>query len=1038
MRNRLARFVLFALFVASLAPGETYDPSLLAGLRWRLAGPFRGGRVLTVTGIAGNPSRFYFGAVGGGVWRSDNAGRTWDPLFDAQGIASIGAIAAAPSAPRILYAGTGEADMRSDIAWGDGVYRSTDAGASWTRVGLSDSRQIGRILVDPHDPNRVFVASLGHAGGPNAERGLFRTADGGRTWKRVLFEDENTGAIDAAFDPRNPRTIFAALWRTRRPPWNVYAPSRGPGSGLYRSTDGGNTWSRISGHGFPSEDVGRIGLAFAPGDPSRMYAIVDAKEGGLYVSTDGGAEWTRSSGDPRIWGRGWYFGGVTVDPRDPNTVYVCNTAIYRSTDGGKTFVPVKGAPGGDDYHQLWIDPADAQRRILGSDQGAAVSLDGGRTWSSWYNQPTAQLYHVAVDGGFPYGIYGAQQDTGAVALPSRDGDPNFRGREWRPIAAGGESGTIVPDPRDPGILYGGTVSRFDRSTLQNRDIDPTLEVPGSYRRTWTLPLAVSPFDPRTLYFSRQVLFRTTDGGDIWQRISPDLTREDPGVPPNLDAAAAADVVSPDRRRGVIYAIAPSPLDRGLIWCGTDDGWIWKTRDGGEHWENVTPPGLLSWSKIATLEPSRFDAQTAYAAVDRHRLDDLSPYIYRTRDGGRSWAPVVAGLPSGFSVNVVREDAERRSLLYAGTEGGVFVSFDGGDRWQPLRLNLPACSVRDIAVRGEDLVIATHGRSAWVLDDVTPLRQLDRRAAESPAWLFAPAPAVRIHPGPFQGTPSPKDEPAGERAPEGAILDYRLGAASPVILEILDGTGELVRRYSSADEPVLPDLQKIAVTPDWVPATRPPGASPGAHRFLWDLHYPLPKELEGANPFYRESGLWAPPGRYTVRLTAAGRSWTQPLEVVRDPRLRASDADLVRQFELAREVQAARLAVASARRQAADLRKQLGDLRRGAAGKLPAAADAFARRLEEIDGPTGPPSWEGPEEGARDPVNLRILASALAKLTGSLESADAAPRAGEISANDRLRAARESLLARWKELTAADLARANAALAAAGLAPLRAE
>ena len=796
--------------------------------------------------------------MGGGVWRSDNAGRTWEPVFDGQPIASIGSIAVAPSDPRILYAGSGEADMRSDISYGNGVYKSADAGKTWRRVGLEDTRQIGRILVDPEDPNRVFVAALGHAYGPNGERGVFRSRDGGEHWTRVLFRDENTGAIDLAFDPRDSRTILAALWQTRRPPWNVYAPSNGPGSGLYRSQDGGDTWSPVTGHGFPSAKVGRIRLAFAPSRPSRVYALVDAEEGGLYVSDDAATSWVRASADRRIWERGWYFAGVTVDPKDAEIVYACDTALYRSTDGGRTFVPFKGAPGGDDYHQLWIDPGDSRRMILASDQGAVVTVDGGKTWSSWYNQPTAQFYHVATDDRFPYWIYGAQQDSGAAATPVRTDHGNLTSRDWRPIAAGGENGYIAPDPRNPEILFGGSVGRFDSKTLQEQDIDPTLAYPDEYRGEWTLPLAFSPRDPSLLYYANQFLFRTSDAGRHWERISPDLTREAPGVPGNLDPVTAQDSATRGPRRGVIYAIAPSSLRDGMVWCGTDDGLVWLTRDAGEHWEDVTPRSLAAWSKVGVIEPSHFEPDTAFAAIDRHRLDDLGAYVERTRDGGKTWTSIAAGIPVGSYVNVVREDPERRGLLYAGTETGVFVSFDEGDHWQPLQGNLPTCSVRDIAVRQGDLVVATHGRSFWVLDDLSPLRQLDARVASARAWLFAPRPAVRLRAAPFLGTPDPKDEPLAENPPEGAILDYFLRAASgsPVTVEIRDARGEVVRRFAG-DEPVKsPDLQKIRTTPDWVAVEERPSASAGMHRFVWDLRYAAPKALTRARRSERESGIWA--------------------------------------------------------------------------------------------------------------------------------------------------------------------------------------
>ena len=734
--RRLLSAVLLLVLVLASSGAFAADPSLFQDLRWRLIGPFRGGRVLAVAGIPEEPEHFYFGSVNGGVWESRDSGRTWNPIFDSQPVGSIGALAVAPSNPRVIYAGSGEADMRSDIAQGNGVYKSSDGGKSWSFSGLADSQQIGRILVHPGNPDLVYVAALGHPYGPNAERGVFRSQDGGRSWRKVLGQGNDTGAIDLAFEPGNPDVVYAALWQTRRTPWHIYPPSNGPGSGLWKSIDGGEHWLPLGvrGKGLPAKP-GRIGLAVAPSQPRRVYAMVDAVgesagEGGLYRSDDGGATWTHTSGDERIWGRGWYFGGITVDPRNPDVVYACNTALYRSEDGGKTFVPVKGAPGGDDYHTLWIDPRHPERRILGVDQGAVVSTDGGATWSSWFNQPTAQFYHVITDGRFPYWVYGSQQDSGAAGVPSRtSGYDGINLTDFRETTAGGESDNLAPDPKDPDILFGGRVDRLDLRTGQTRSVDPTLAYPDLYREAWTLPLIFSPRDPRVLYFGRQRLFRTADGGEHWTAISPDLSRENPGTPANLDPATAADNPGTGPRLGVIYAIAPSRLADHDLWVGTDDGLIWRSKDEGEHWTDVTPPALTPWSKVGILEASHFDAETAYAAVDRHRLEDTKPYVYRTHDGGRHWQLAANGIPVGSFVNAVREDPVRRGLLYAGTEEGVYVSFDDGDHWQPLQANLPVTSVRDLDVHGDDLVIATHGRGFWILDDLTPLRQLDDLDAE---------------------------------------------------------------------------------------------------------------------------------------------------------------------------------------------------------------------------------------------------------------------------------------------------------------------
>ena len=855
----------------------------------------------------------------------------------------------------------------------------------------------------------------------------------GRTWSRVLFRGENTGAIDLALDPHDSRTILAALWQTRRPPWNVYPPSNGPGSGLFRSTDGGDTWSPVT-EGLPSEKLGRIRIAFAPSMRGRVYALVDAKAGGLYVSDDAGVRWRLASGDRRIWERGWYFAGVTVDPNNADVVYACDTALYKSTDAGRTFEPFKGAPGGDDYHQLWIDPVDSRRMILGSDQGAVVSVDGGRTWSSWYNQPTAQFYHVATDDRFPYWIYGAQQDSGAAATPSRTDYRDLSQRDWRPIAVGGENGYIAPDPGDPDIVFGGGVGRFDWRTLQEQDVDPTLAYPGDdYRSEWTLPLAFSPANPRALYYGNQFLFRTTNAGRHWEKVSPDLTREAPGVPATIDAVTAEDSAVKGPRRGVIYAIAPSSLREELVWCGTDDGLIWLTRDGGKHWVNVTPPDLTAWSKIGVIESSHFDPEAAFVAIDRHRLDDLRPYVLRTRDGGKTWTSIARGIPDGSYVNVVREDPERRGLLYAGTETGVFVSFDEGEHWQSLQANMPNCSVRDLSVRHGDLVAATHGRSFWVLDDLTPLRQLDARVAAAPVWLFEPRTAIRLNPAPFQGTPDPKDEPGAANPPRGAILDYGLKTASPspVVLEILDARGELVRRYASDDKVEAPDLQRIQVTPDWVDVAEAPSAAAGMHRFVWDLRYAAPKELPRSRRQEPVRGVWAPPGRYEVRLVANGQAITRSLVVSKDPRIPSTEADLRQQFDLAKQVEAERVRLASALTQARDLRERVTALRAGATGAVREAVDAFTRGLDLA---AGPPigSDEQFEEAEAERTNLRRLSSEMARFQRVVESADVAPTPDALAGFERRREDVSRGLSRWKDFLDAELPVLNRALEAAGL------
>ena len=1021
-------------FAGPEAPRQ-FDPKLFQELRWRLIGPARGGRTLAVAGVRGQPEVFYFGSVDGGIWKTDDAGRTWNPIFDSQPIASIGAIAVAPSDSSVIYAGSGEADMRSSISYGNGMYKSTDSGKTWARIGLEDSRQIGRILVDPRDPNKVFVAALGHAYGPNQERGVFRSKDGGKSWQKILFHDENTGAIDLAFEPGNSKTILAALWQTRRPPWSIYPPSNGPGSGLYRSNDGGDHWEHLTGQGLPSEGLGRIGIGFAPSNPRRIYLIVDAKEGGLFRSDNGGQNWQRVSSDLRLWQRGWYFGEVSVDPKDPDTVYVPNTSTYQSRDGGKTFTTFKGAPGGDDYHELWIDPDEPRRMILSSDQGTIVTRNGGETWSSWYNQPTAQFYHVVTDNQFPYWVYGAQQDSGTTAIPSRSKYRSLNFHDWRPIDAGDENGYIAPDPVNPGVIFGGFVARQDLGDEQIQQLPPSLARPGDSRRTWTLPLVFSPIDPQVLYFGSQVLFRTADGGNSWQAISPDLTREDPGVPPNLDAATAADAPK-GKRRGVIYTIGPSFVRVGEIWAGTDDGLTQLTLDEGKTWENVTPPDLTPWSKVTHIEASHSDAGTAYAAVDRHRLEDYQAYLYRTRNFGKTWQRVSNGIPEGSFLNCVREDPARKGLLYACTEKGVYASFNDGDDWQPLQLNLPVTSVRDLVVHENDLVIATFGRSFWVLDDMTPLRQLDSHVAPADAWLFSPQTAIRMRPGSDQGTPVPMDEPLAANPPEGAVLDYYLKgrASSPVQLEIFDSEGKLVRRFASNDELRKTNPNDVQFQVEWLRDPKPLLADAGMHRFVWDLHYSLPKGVRSS--FWGPAGPLAVPGNYTVKLTANGKSSTQPLKIQLDPRVKTPQDALVRQFGVASKVAARLGEVSMALQQGGDLRKQVDARKKEAGGNTEVlmALQGLEKKVEaavESESDTGFMLLGLPASG-KEHEPLPKVASALTRLLMIVESADVGPSTDAVTASARWDEAAQETLAHWHAIQKDDLAAVNALLEKAKL------
>jgi len=897
-------------------PADTMQiAGLFSGVQWRMLGPFRGGRVDAVAGVRGRPNEFYFGHVNGGVWKTIDGGRVWKPVFDSQSVASIGAMAVAPSAPDVVYVGTGESTLRDSTGYGDGVYRSTDAGRTWTHLGLERTQHIGRIAVDPRNPDVVFVAAIGDFYGPSPERGVFRSRDGGRTWQKVLFTDENVGAVEVVIDPANPRVVFAGLWNTRRPPWFAYAPSNGPGGGLYRSTDGGSTWTQLT-NGLPREGIGRSGIAVAPGDPRRVYAVVDCLvaepgaaavqqpdsgaqgppgQGGVFRSDDGGTSWQRVASDQALWGRGWYFEKIAVDPRDADIVYVPNIAVNRSRDGGHSWDVIRGSPGGDDYHQVWISPEDPDTLIVGSDQGCIITRNAraldprDMTWSSWFNQPTAQMYHVSVDYRFPYWVTGAQQDSGAVAVRSRGKFAEITMRDWEPMGAGGESGYTAGDPLHPGVVFGGSGARWELGT--NTAVPGTSQPsgPAPARADWTQPLVLSPADPHALYYASQYLFKSADGARTWRRISADLTRPDPGVPSTLDAAAAADT---DRngRRGVIYTIAPSPVLVPMIWVGTDDGLIQLTTDDGATWQDVTPPDVGPWSRVTMIEASHTRFHTAYASVDRHQLGDFDPYLYRTSDMGRSWQRITEGLPSGVYVHTVKEDPARPGLLFAGTERGAFVSLDDGGHWQPLQLNLPPTSVRDFVIYGNDLIVGTHGRGIWVIDDISPLRQVSDEVLQADAYLFQPADAVAVRQGGDDGTPVQRDEPQAPNPPEGAVIDYWLksDATAPVTLEILDAAGTVLRTYSSrpAAAPAARGQAGIPrVSPLWQPVSEPFSTSSGIHRVVWRPVGPPPPGAGGGGGggggFRRPGPLLT--GTFTARLTVNGQALTRTFRVLPDPR-----------------------------------------------------------------------------------------------------------------------------------------------------------
>jgi photosystem II stability/assembly factor-like uncharacterized protein len=926
-----------------------YPSGLLGGLEWRDVGPMRGGRSYAVAGNAMQPDTFYMGSVGGGVWKTVNAGRTWFPIADGNGaagipIGSIGAIAVAPSDPNVVYVGTGEPDIRAQHSYGIGMFRSVDAGKTWKPIGLEDSRQIGRIVVDPANPNLVYVAALGHVYDANPTRGLYRSSDGGAHWKKILFDQErpnDVGAVEVAMDASHPKTLYASLWGTRRPPWSVYAPSNMPGGGLYKSTDGGDHWTKLAG-GLPVDQfVGKIGIAIAPSNPKRLWAVVDdtgaavAKPlrnggapssepppptgGGVYTSDDAGATWRLVNSEQRLWGRGWYFEAVVVDPVNPDRAYVINTGTYETRDGGKTFLPVKGSPGGDDDHQMWINPRDGNRMVLSTDQGTVVSVDGAQTWSTWYNQPTAQIYHVAASNDWPYHLYGAQQDSGAVGVQtwSKFGLLDFR--DWEPLCLAGESNTVVPDPdpRHARELWGGGAAECDQTL--NIALTPGGELPepdpdDPNRKTWTLPEVFSLAD-QALYYSNQFVFRTRDHGKSWQKISPDLTRMNPAIPANLDPVTATDIDEPMKERfGVVYSIGPSPLDAKMVWVGTDDGLLQRTTDDGATWQNLTPSTMTAWSKVSQVEAGHFDPNTAYASIDRHRLGDMKAYILRTHDGGKTWTEIAQGIPEGAYVNSVKEDPKQRGLLYAATELRAYVSFNDGGQWQPLQLNMPVTSVRDIVVHGDDLAVATYGRGFWVLDDMASLRQIaadGQKIAASGAYLFTPGETFAIHQGGQNGTPLPHEEPQELNPPSGVVAYYYLksNATTPIKIELLDAQGK-VRACLASDTPVKPvDTETINVQAIWEVQPPPPSTAAGTHRVSLDVRPtrgfggfgrnapPPPSDAchpKSAAPIENppprvptqrrprgEAGLQ--PGDYTVRLTVDGQVLTEPVTLKPDPR-----------------------------------------------------------------------------------------------------------------------------------------------------------
>ena len=1033
------------LALLSLAARGVPD-DIAAGLSWRLIGPFRAGWATTVTGVAGQPDTFYFGAAGGGVWKTTDAGHTWSPLFD-QGPASIGAIAAAPSDPRVLYVGTGQITTRYDIAAGEGMFRSEDGGASWQPAGLERTRHIAAILVDPRDARRVLVAALGHVFGPHDERGVFRTEDGGRSWQRTLSVSDSTGAVDLAADPLDPDLVFAAVWQVRFRPWlSYFTPTVGKDSGVYKSTDGGRHWTRLAGGGWPEGNLGRIGLAATrSARGTRLYAVVDAEKlGGLYRSDDAGATWSRANGDDEL--VNGYFARLTAVPGDPDTVYAMGRSIHRCSALGTQCGIIKGSPGGDDYHDLWINPLHPDHLITGSDQGAVVTVDGGAHWSSWYNQPTGQMYHLAADNRFPYWIYAGQQDSGTVRAVSRSDYGSLTFRDWSPVGAD-ERDYELPDPVDPDIVYGsglgGRLTRWNARNGEVQNISPwpvntygARPTAVTYRYTWITPIAMSSVALYPLYQGAQVLFRSEDRGAHWTAISPDLSAR------RADARDCAGVLDPRHARdcgyGVIFSLAPSPRDNDEIWVGTDDGLVQLTRDAGRHWRDVTPAAVPAWAKIATVDLGPV-AGSAYLAVDNHRQDDFAPRVFRTRDFGATWTPIAAGLPDGHYVTVVRADPARDGLLYAGTDRGVFVSFDDGLQWRSLQRNLPSVIVTDLLVHDRDLIVATMGRAIWLLDDLTPLRQAAALGPKTRAYLFAPAPGTRVRPNQNKDTPLPAEEPAGENPPAGAVIDYWLAkdARGPLQIEIRDERGAVVRHFSSDEPPPNPKATRY-FAPQWTRPGAPPSARAGAHRFVWDLRYPRPKAPEyeytistawGADTAVLPQGPLVLPGEYQVVLRADGHEYRTKLSVRPDPRVSFDSTGAAAALQLARVTESSLARLADASLEVDYLKDRLAALatrvgtkqEQGSVSSALAALKDRLASLTEGEGDSGP--------------RLKSIAETLRALHNDLEGSDAAPtepqRRVQSVCDERL----DQALALWGETKGSGLATLNTAIRGAGLNPI---
>jgi photosystem II stability/assembly factor-like uncharacterized protein len=1046
--RKLLTFLLF-LFSSQFIYGQkiTKDPSVSDGLKWRMIGPHRGGRTVGAVGVPQQPNVFYIGVNNGGVWKTTDYGRTWNPIFDDQPTGSVGDVAVAPSNPNVLYVASGEGIQRPDLSVGDGIYKSTDGGKSWINTGLKDGQQIGGLAIDPNNENRVFAAVLGHPYGANAERGVFRTLNGGKTWEKVLYFDENTGAVQVAIDPKNPQIIYADMWAGRLGPWENGAWS-GDKSGLFKSVDGGKNWKKLE-KGLPTtaQGLSRIGFTIAPSNPNRLYATVEAppQYGGVFRSDDAGESWTKLSDDVRYYGRGTDFAEIKVDPKNADIVYTANVVVWKSVDGGKSFNAFRGAPGGDDYHRIWINPDNTNVILIASDQGAIITVNGGETFSSWYNQPTAQFYHVSTDNAFPYNVYGGQQESGSVGIASRGNDGQITFHDWHPVGVE-EYGYVAPDPLDPNIIYGGKISKFDKRTGQVQNIAPEAVRSGKYRFIRTAPVVFSPVDNKTLFFAGNVLFKTRNGGNSWDIISPDLTRETmTNIPQNIGIYQNADMKKMPRR-GVIYTVSPSPLDSNIIWIGTDDGLIQSTVNGGSTWQNITPLSVTEWAKVSIIEASHFDKNTAYAAINKIRLDDPKPLILRTKDGGKTWKEIVLGLPND-PINTVKEDPNKPGLLFAGSERAVYVSLNDGENWQSLRLNMPATSIRDLVIKDDDLVIGTHGRSFWILDDITPLRQMDpsvylpflginsvsypdfkwtmnttEKAVNAPnnvelnvnkTTLFAPQTALRVRWNMWTDTPLPQEEPAGQNPPDGAILDYFLTkSAKEVVLEIYDNRNKLVRRLSSKDAPY--EIPAVNIPFYWIRPQQILSNEAGFHRFLWDLHY-KPLDVPPAYPIsatYQNTAPdptspWVMTGDFTVKLVVDGKTYEKPLTIKLDPRVKTAWEDVKLQHDISMNCYKNRQQIALMLQTIKSFRETIAATAANANQQKATLLTDLDKQLTEL-------------EKGDSPTNLVRLDAAFTALFNTVHDTDMSPTSQAIAASRDLSAKFDGLLTQWVVLNRAIL------------------